>query len=285
MDYKGTPLPDDVPGVGYTLKHRYAVEALIIYYCKEAIGKRDGNGEVFSEADFKVMQLRGKCHDMDKILTSLSYPQLTADYLHRLFATHHEEGLLDMEQRCKYDFMEMIFDMESAKYTKPDKWGGGAYAYVIKHKQNIMDTLMPYFQLFGLDKPDSGLVHEIKAQVERPYFEADLLGAITTYLHTTRLHFLNGVSRLDDKGFKELFDEPVPYRHPATQKKDGTLFARPSKLTAASESFRHREMMHGTYEAQLFDMDKLCAISPEDVDNVNRKALECLKLLGKEHQR
>ncbi|SFQ40431.1 hypothetical protein SAMN02910358_01946 [Lachnospiraceae bacterium XBB1006] len=285
MEEPRKPLPVDVPGVGYTLKHRYAVEALISHYCKQAIGKKDGNGERFTEQDYQRMLFRGKCHDMDKILCGLCYPQLTADYLHRLFATHHEEGLLDMDQRCKYDFMEMIFDMESAKYTKPDKWGGGAYAYATQYKQNIIGTLLPYFQLFGLDKEDSGVLASIKEQVEHPYYEEDLLDAITTYLHTTHLHRLNGVARLDDRGFKELFEEPVPFRHPATQKKDGTVFTRPSKLTAASKSFQNREMMRGTYEAQLFDMDALCTILPEDIDKINEKALEYLKIMGREHQR
>ncbi|MBE5901526.1 MAG: hypothetical protein E7280_06425 [Lachnospiraceae bacterium] len=277
--YEDTPLPVSVPGIGYTLKHRLAVEKLIIYYCGQAVGREDGNGEIFTKEDLDVMRRRGRCHDMDKILTSMCYPQLTADYLHRLFATHHEEGLLSPEQRSKYDWMEMIFDMESAKYTKPDKWGGGAYAFAKKRKQNIMPWLMPYFSLFGLDKEDSGLVPHIKESLERDYYEADLLKAVEEYLHTTRLHFLNGVARLDDKGFWEVFDKPVPFRHPATDQKGGTLFHRPSELVEASENFSHREMMHGEYEAQLFDMDALCGLSEKQLQEENEKALDYLDVL------
>lgn len=44
---------------------------------------------------------RGKCHDMDKLLCSLSYPQLTADYFHRMFNGHHEESMIELQDKSK----------------------------------------------------------------------------------------------------------------------------------------------------------------------------------------
>lgn len=189
IGYTSIRLPDTVPGIGYTLKHHHCVKALIEFYCKKAIGKIYANGIVFTNEDYKVMVNRGKCHDMDKIVCSLAYPQLMADYFHRMFNGHHEESMIEPNQKSKYDWMEMIFDMESAKYTKRDKQGGGAYAFASQYKTYLMPYLQPYFELFGLNRQDTGIVQKIKTSVNRPYYESDLIEEIIEYIHTTRLHY------------------------------------------------------------------------------------------------
>lgn len=283
--YTSVELPSSVPGIGYTLKHRNAVEELIKYFCKKAIGKRDSNGVVFTQHDYRIMCNRAKCHDMDKLVCSLAYPQLTSDYLHRMFNGHHIESMIEPSQKSKYDWMEMIFDMESAKYTKPDKQGGGAYAFASKYRQNVMEYLMPYFVLFELNKEDTGIIESIKVSVNRTYYESDLIEAVLMYIHTTHIHLLDGIARIDDAGFMAKFHAPTPYRHPSTQHPNGTMHKRPTPICQTSNSVMKREMVHGTFEAQLFDMDKLCLIPASELQGVNNQALNLVKQMGWDYQR
>ena len=155
--YSSVELPTSVPGIGYTIKHRNAVEQLIKYYCKKAVGKRDGNGVVFTQKDYQAMINRGKCHDVDKLLCSIAYPQLTADYLHRMFQGHHEESMIEPDMKNKYDWMEMIFDMESAKYTKPDKQGGGAYDFASKYNAPPLPSDMSLSSIASFASPTAFL--------------------------------------------------------------------------------------------------------------------------------
>jgi hypothetical protein len=231
------------------------------------------------------MYNRAKCHDMDKLVTSLAYPQLTADYLHRMFNGHHEESMIEPNQKSKYDWMEMIFDMESAKYTKPDKPSGGAYAFASKNKTCFMGYLMPYFKLFNLDKEDSGIIDSIKTSVNRKYYEKDLVDAIVNYMHTTHIHLLSGVARIDDEGYMQKYNRPVPYRNKATQKPKGTIHQRPNAVSQSSKSLMDREMVRGTFEAQIFDMDALCQIPASNLKNIDNQALNVLKQMGKDYQR
>ncbi len=278
--YTTVELPSSVPGIGYTLKHRNAVEQLITFYCKKAINKQDGNGVIFTTQDYIVMLNRGKCHDMDKVLCSLSYPQLTADYFHRMFNGHHAESMIEPEQKSKYDWMEMIFDMESAKYTKPDKQGGGAFAFASKYRQELMPYLMPYFILFDLAKEDTGIIASIKEDVNRKYYEKDLTEAFLNYIHTTRLHLLDGVSRIDDKGYMAMYGNVVPLRHKSTQNPSGIIHQRPNKVAQLSRSVTAREMVHGTFEAQIFDMDSICLLTAEQVKGINKQALNVVQQMS-----
>lgn len=273
--YKTVELPDTVPGIGYTLKHRNCVEELIRYYCAKAVGKRTSNGEEFTKTDYNIMINRAKCHDMDKLLTSLAYPQMTADYLHRLFNGHHEESMVEPEQKSKYDWMEMIFDMESAHYTKADKQSGNGYAFASTCKRYIMPYLQPYYELLGLIQPET--IDEIKKKVNRKYYETDLVEAIVQYMHTLHIHLLDGISRIDDRGYMMLYNKPVPLRHPSTQKPGGTMHNRPSRVVTVSPRLTELEFIHGTFEAQLFDYDRICSIPVSDLPNWNGKALNVLK--------
>ena len=283
--YTSIKLPDTVPGIGYTLKHHNCVKELISFYCKKAIGKTDGNGEVFTKQDYIIMMNRGKCHDMDKVVCGLAYPQLMADYFHRMFNGHHEESMIEPSQKSKYDWMEMIFDMESAKYTKKDKQGGGAYAFASQCKAYIMSYLQPYFELFGLNKQDTGIIQKIKSDVNKAYYESDLIAAILEYIHTTHIHLLDGVSRIDDKGYMAMYNSPVPYRHPSTQRPNGVAHTRPNSIATMSNSVNRREMVHGSFEASIFDLDRICMIPAGQVQSINNQCLNIVKSMGWQYQR
>lgn len=280
LGYTTVKLPDTVPGVGYTLKHHYCVQKLIEYYCKRVIGKSYGANQIFTEHDYKIMINRGKCHDMDKLLCCLSYPQLMADYFHRMLNGHHEESLIEPDKKSKYDWIEMIFDMESAKYTKKDKQGGGAYAFVIEYKQYLLPYLLPYFQLFKLDKQDTGIIKQIKEEVNKTYYESDLMSAILEYIHTTHLHLLDGVARIDEKGYLAKYGNAVPFRY-----NSDVYYQRPNTVAKMSNSINRREMIHGTFEASIFDIDNICLIPKSSLSNINTQCLSIVDTLGWEYQR
>lgn len=287
--YDSVELPANVPGIGYTLKHRNAVQALIEHYCKKAIGKIDGNGVPFTHKDYTVMVNRGKCHDMDKLLMSLSYPQLTADYLHRLMNAHHNESIVESRFCTKYDYMEMIFDCESARYTKPDK-GKCAYDVFTSFKQSLYKDVRPYLELFGFTKSVGAddVIQDIALSVRKPVTEEDLVNAIISYMHTTRLHRLQYLSRVDDRGHIEMYGKSPYARHVATDVKRGgkLVFQRPSVPETQSRSLSDRAFIHGRVEVQKFDLDRLCMLTVEQLQEVeNAYKVRCKELSEQRKQR
>lgn len=282
--YTSVELPTNVPGIGYTIKHRYCVELLIDYYCKKAIGKTDGNGIVFTKEDYIIMHNRAKCHDMDKVLTSLSYPQLTADYFHRMFNGHHAESMIEIKEKTKYDWIEMLIDMESEHYTKADKNSSNAFSFISTYRQHLLPYMMPYIYLFDIETPTT--ISTIKEKVQKKYYESDLIDAIIEYIHTTHIHLIDSISRIDDIGYMALYKQPTPYRHPSTQKPNGTLHVRPNTEAQMSKSVMSRELVKGTFEAQLFDMDKLCLLPVSNINNINKQGLQiCKQLVDNKLQR
>lgn len=270
--YETVEIPANVPGVGYTLKHRKAVAMLIDYHCTKAVGKTDGNGVLFTSNDLSIMKNRAKCHDMDKVLTSLSYPQLTADYFHRMFNGHHPEGVIEINQKSKYDWIEMIFDWESSAYTKPDK-GMSAYEFATTRQQHLLPYVMPYLQLFGFTEIEANrvLIQDIVKEARKPVYETDLIDAILCYIHTTHIHLLEYISRIDDVGYMQTFNAPAPFRHPSTQAPNGTLHQRPNAYVSHSNSLARREFVQGTLEAQIYDLDKICKIPVSEIPSLNAR--------------
>lgn len=266
--YSTVELPSDIPGIGYTLRHKIAVELLIEYHCKRVIGKADGLGNIFTKDDYIIMHNRGICHDMDKICCGLSYPQLTVDYFHRLFNGHHIDGLI--EQKSKYDWIEMVMDWESAAYTKPDKCKN-AYGVATSFNRDIYHYVEPYLQLFGFNSKDIKLIPSIKDKIPNKVYEKDMIDAILKYIHTTHIHVLNYVSRLDDVGFMRTFKQPTPFRHKQTQRPNGNYFSRPNNYVMSHKFSNDREMIRGQLEAQIFDMDKICKIPASMCQKINNK--------------
>lgn len=279
--YTSVELPATTPGIGYSLKHRNAVSMLIDYYCKRAVGKRDGNGVEFTKEDYEIMHNRGLCHDMDKILAGLSYPQITADYYHRMFNGHHIEGFI--EEKCKYDWIEMIFDWESAAYTKPDK-GKSAYEVATSFNADLYPMVEPYLKLFGF-MGEQHIVKEIKDKVSGPVYESDLVDAFVNYIHTTHLHLLEYVARIDDVGYMRIFNKPTPFRHKSTQKPGGTYHQRPNAYVQQEGhgfALKH-EMIKGVIDAQIYDMDKICKIKVKDIPQLNAQGKQVYDELKKHH--
>lgn len=256
--YKSVELPSDVPGIGYTLRHRMAVELLIDYHCKKAIGKEWREGRVFTKDMYDAMHNRGVCHDMDKVCCSLCYPQMTADYFHRMFNGHHIEGLIT--NNFPLDWIEMIFDWESAAYTKPDK-KRNAYGVATTLHKDLFKYVQPFLNMFGLTSEDTVLIDEIKEQIPDKVYETDLIDAILRYIHLTHIPMMQYMSRIDDVGYKKTFGQNPPFRHYSTGGENGNYFERPNYYTKHHKYAKSLEMIHGTFEAEIFNMDKLCGLS------------------------
>lgn len=265
--YSTVELPGDVPGIGYTLKHRKVVELLIDYHCKRAIGKKDGRGREFTKEDYEIMHNRGICHDMDKVCCGMAYPQLTVDYFHRMFNGHHIEGLIT--NNSIYDWMEMIFDWESAPYTKPDKCSN-AYGVATTIHKDIFKWVKPYLELFGLLSDKVVLIPEIERNKYVKVYEIDLIEAILRYIHLTHIPVMQYMSRIDDVGYKKVFKQNPPFRHPVTSGENNNYFERPNYYTKHNNYAKRLEMIDGTIEAEIFDMDKLCKLSVSESKEVEK---------------
>lgn len=84
----------------YTIKHQYAIELVSQKYC-----------------DSKMLE-KIKYHDMDKILMMMFIDKDLLIPLHRRFSTHHP---YKDKKLGNDDYLEMVMDWESARFSKPDK--------------------------------------------------------------------------------------------------------------------------------------------------------------------
>ena len=255
-------LPDKVPGVGYTLKHRTCVELLIRYYCERAVGKKDGAGELFTAEDLGLMLKRAKCHDVDKLMTYLCYPQFSADYYHRLFQGHHAEALITPEMKSKYDWMEMIFDWESNRYTKADKTYS-AWKFANRVVPHLLPYTERYFELFELKNEDGECIREIKEAVDRTFTREELLETFREYLETTNMDMLDGISREETEKYMAW---PKGSRH-----------RRPGKYVEENPKYLEIELFDGIFRSGAFDMDRLLSLTEEEIESENDAAVERLE--------
>ena len=90
---------------------------------------------------------RLKHHDMDKMYLLLFYDKKDIEKYHRSMSTHHDNDL----EKTELDYIEMILDWESARYTKDDK-PLNAYDTMYKFYPHLEDKLLPILQKVGLDK-------------------------------------------------------------------------------------------------------------------------------------
>ena len=89
---------------------------------------------------------RLKHHDMDKMYLLLFYDKKDIEKYHRSMSTHHDNDL----EKTELDYIEMILDWESARYTKDDK-PLNAYDTMYKFYPHLEDKLLPILKEVGLD--------------------------------------------------------------------------------------------------------------------------------------
>ena len=109
--------------IEYTYLHRKVVMYLANKYIK-----RD------KEKILKQIQY----HDMDKLFMYLFYDKKDVSAMHRKLTSHHENEI----EKNYIDYIEMILDWESARYTKPDK-PLNAYDTLYKYYTNMEHEILP----------------------------------------------------------------------------------------------------------------------------------------------
>ena len=128
----------------YTYKHRKVVDFLARKY--------------LSKEEYKEISPRLKLHDFDKELAYLFYPKKVCSKIHRENISHHVENELDKE---RLDYLEMIFDWESARYTKPDK-PLNAYDTMLNYYVETKDKVLPLLKELGLDKENAPFEKDVE---------------------------------------------------------------------------------------------------------------------------
>ena len=119
--------------IEYTYKHRKVVMLLAQKYFKE-------NKEILEQI---------KYHDLDKLFMYLFYDKKTVSKIHRNLCSHHDNDL----EKSYLDYVEMVLDWESARYTKPDK-PFNAYDTLYSFYPNMVKAILPILKEIGIDKPN-----------------------------------------------------------------------------------------------------------------------------------
>lgn len=123
----------------YTYKHRKIIDFLAKKYgCSDL---------VFEQI---------KSHDLDKMYLLLFYDKKVINKFHREVSTHHDNEL----EKSRIDYIEMVLDWESARYTKPDK-PLNAYDTLYKFYPNLEDDILPILKEFGIDHPTEGMDEDV----------------------------------------------------------------------------------------------------------------------------
>lgn len=126
--------------IEYTYKHRKIVMLLARKYFKE-------NKEVLEQV---------KYHDLDKLFMYLFYDKKTVSKIHRNLCSHHDNDL----EKSYLDYVEMVLDWESARYTKPDK-PLNAYETLYNFYPNMIEVILPILKEIGIDKPNMPMEEDI----------------------------------------------------------------------------------------------------------------------------
>ena len=126
--------------IEYTYKHRKVVMLLAKKYFSD-------NLELIERIEL---------HDLDKLFMYLFYDKKTVSRMHRDLSKHHENDL----EKDYLDYIEMMLDWESARYTKPDK-PLNAYDTLINFYTNMTEKILPILKEMGIDKPNMPMDEEI----------------------------------------------------------------------------------------------------------------------------
>lgn len=108
----------------YTLKHKKA----FLYVEKKLLGYNT---------------LRGYLHDLDKVILYLIFDYKKVHNFHRKHSKHHNKA------KKEKDYIQMVIDWESARYTKPDK-PLTAYETLYAYYSNLEDQILPILKRFNL---------------------------------------------------------------------------------------------------------------------------------------
>ena len=126
--------------IEYTYKHR----KIVIYLAKKYF------------KDNKELLEKVELHDLDKLFMYLFYEKESASDIHRDMISHHENNL----PKTELDYMEMVLDWESARYTKPDK-PLNAYDTLCNFYPDMMDEILPILKSICIDKSNLPMEEDV----------------------------------------------------------------------------------------------------------------------------
>ena len=112
----------------YTYKHRKVVMFLANYYFD--------NNELIEQL---------KKHDMDKMYLLLFYEKKNINKFHTSMSSHHDNEI----PKTELDYIEMVLDWESARYTKEDK-PLNAFDTMNKYYSHLKDKVLPIMEKIGI---------------------------------------------------------------------------------------------------------------------------------------
>ena len=149
--------------IEYTYKHRKVVMLLAKKYFKNNI-------ELLERIEY---------HDLDKLFMYLFYDKKSISKIHRDLSKHHENEL----EKDYLDYVEMVLDWESARYTKPDK-PLNAYDTLINFYSNMNKIILPILKEMGIDKPNLPMDEDILNSINQinQVTEADIEKEMTKYI-------------------------------------------------------------------------------------------------------
>lgn len=143
---KGELIMENIEHIIYTYKHRKIVMLLAEKYFK-------GNEELLEQVRY---------HDLDKLFMYLFYNKKDVSKTHRNLNRHHDNDL----EKTYLDYIEMVLDWESARYTKLDK-PLNAYETLYNFYPHMVENILPILQEMGIDKPGLPMDSDIVKYTER----------------------------------------------------------------------------------------------------------------------
>ena len=131
---------NNIEHIKYTYKHRKIVMLLAQKYFSDNI-------DLLEQIQY---------HDLDKLYMYLFYNKSDVSKIHRNLVAHHENDL----EKTNLDYIEMVLDWESARYTKPDK-PLNAYDTLYNYYPDMLDKILPILKSIRLDKPNLPMEKDI----------------------------------------------------------------------------------------------------------------------------
>lgn len=125
----------------YTYKHRKVVLYLAEKYITE---------------NKEEMLDKIKKHDIDKLFMYLLYNKKEISKIHRALSNHHDNE----KEKSYIDYVEMVLDWESARYTKEDK-PLNAYDTLYKYYPQMKDKILPILKSFGIAKSNLKMEEDV----------------------------------------------------------------------------------------------------------------------------
>lgn len=168
--------------IKYTIKHNKAINMLA-----EKMG-----------IDASILK-RIRYHDMDKALNYLIKSAITAHKEHVTNASHHLESHVE---RQISDYIEMVLDWESARYTKEDK-PLNAFQTLNKYYSEHKTCIKPILERLNLNKDSCAMIPEIYAKLKNvDVTNEEVLNNIIDYINYLRKNKIKTYYNLNEAVLK-----------------------------------------------------------------------------------